>query len=260
MNFGSDKQTTLRDIIYTLFKHKIIILVCFISVVISVNQLTGKKQDIYKASTSLLVKTGRENLYRFSTPQGTSTVMDGSSKVERMNNELAILRGRDLIKLVIEDIGIENIYPWLLIKKTPENNNAPTIPPIETAIGIFGFNLGLKAIDKSNIIQISFTHFNPHIAAKAANTVVDHFLIQHLKIYLQPEQLNFFEGQVEKYKEILEESENKLKAFKKKHNISEILSQKNDLLNKISRFKSDIADTSVNISELDLNLIDFYVR
>jgi uncharacterized protein involved in exopolysaccharide biosynthesis len=255
MNTVTENQTTLRDIIFILFKRKTIILICFFSVIISVTLITGQKKQVYLTSTSLLVKLGRENLFRNSTPEGTRTFMDSSKNIERMNTELTILRSHDLIKSVIEDIGIKNIYPFLLFMKSSDNNTTPSIPPIEIAIGNFLGNLSLKAVAKSNIINISFKHPNPVTAAKAANTLVDHFLVQHLRIFQQPEQLIFFEVQVEKYKEILEKSENDLKIFKYNNNISAITNQKADLLNKVFEFKSEIADTSIEISELEARLI-----
>jgi len=255
MNPQKEYHTTLRDVIFILFKHKILILICLFSVVITVAKITANQIPAYLATTKLLIKIGRENVYQYTTPGSTRTIMDSSTKIERMNTELTILRGRDLINSVIEDIGLKNIYPWLAPRKDLDNNTSPSKIQIERAIAMFKNDLSLNAMERSNIINVGFIHANPVTAAIIANTLVDHFLIEHLRIYQNPERLNFFEDQVKKYKDILRKSENDLKLFKKNNNVSAIIPQKQDLLSKISGFNSDIAKTCVGISETEANLM-----
>ncbi len=65
MNTQTEQQTTLRDLIFILFKHKIIIAACLFSVTITVFLIISQKVPEYKATTTLLLKFGRENAFRF---------------------------------------------------------------------------------------------------------------------------------------------------------------------------------------------------
>jgi len=254
MTDNTETQATVRDILHILFKHKMKILVLVLCIVPTVVKIVNSRPETYQATTKILVKFGRENIYKYSTDGRTASLFD-SSKVERMNSQLVILRGHDLIKSVIEKIGVKNIYPFLLMQRKPENDpeNFKT-RAIEKAINIFRNSLVLKVVEKSNIIQISFVHTNPNTAAKAANTLVDLFLIRHLQLFQQPEQLQFFTKQVDELKVRLRDSERVLELFKKKHNVPAIDEQKSSLLRQISQFKSEIASNSVLINEYEAQL------
>ena len=202
MNSQTEQQTTLRDLIFILFKHKIIIAACLFSVTTTVYLIVSQKVPKYKATTTLLLKFGRENAFRFSTPDGTSTIWDKDKK-DSMNSEMAILQGRDLAKATLIDVGLENIYPFLAYEKTPTDNSTDFSYPLEQAINIFLKSFNMKTIEKSTIFKIDFFHTNPNVAALTLNKFVDNYLVHHLKIYQEPEQFIFFTTQVSKYKKFL---------------------------------------------------------
>jgi len=269
MNTQTENQPTLRDLVYILFKHKVIIAVCLFSIVTSVILITSTKVKTYKATTTLLLKFGRENAYRHSTPEGTSTVWDNNKK-ERVNSEIAILSGRDLAEATLLDIGLENIYPWAVPGAATDNtttditttditttDNTTTDNPfslsnilLAKAIKVFLGSLIIEPIEKSDILGVSFFHPDPSVAASSLNKFIDNYLIHHLKIYQEPEQFIFFTTQVAKYKEILNKSESELYNYKKKHSILAIQQQQYELLKQISKFKAQIADNIIERSEI----------
>jgi uncharacterized protein involved in exopolysaccharide biosynthesis len=251
MNIQTESLPTVRNLLFILFKHKIIIIICTISVVISVILLTANKPTLYETSTKLLLKPGRESVYRLSPAEGGGILRD-AAKQERMNSELAILNGHDLIKSVIEDIGIENIYPWMQSNEKSNSKKTSAVP--EQAIDILRMSIYAHPIKKSDILNISFRHQNPETAAKVLNTLVDNFLVEHLNIYQEPGELLFFEEQVKLYKDKLQNSENELEMFRKFNDVTQIISQQSDLLSRISAYKSRIADTNIEISELESKL------
>ncbi len=167
-----------------------------------------------------------------------------------MNSEMAILQGRDLAKATLIDIGLKNIYPFLAYGKTPVADNATFFSrPLEKAINIFLSSFRMKAIEKSTIFKIDFFHTNPDVATSSLNKFVDNYLIHHLNIYQEPEQLIFFKTQVSKYKKFLNKSETALFNYKQTNNILYIQQQQIELLRQISRFKAKIADNVVDRSQ-----------
>jgi len=246
--------TTPRDILHIIFKYKWMILFLVFCVVTTVIQIINRQPVIYVADTKLLLKVGRENLYRHTTPEGTSAIWDRAMQ-ERLNSELVILNGRDLHRSVIEKIGVFKLYPFLAFTKNIDNDpNQPQVPPMERAIKIFSRALNSGVLEKSNIIQITFAHGNPNVAAKVLNTLVDLFLIRHLELYQQPAEKDFFNQKLSEYRQKLQNAELELEKFKKNNNVPAIETQKQFLIKQISNFKDVIANTEVEITENEAQL------
>ena len=55
---------TLMDFLIVIFKHKYKILVIFLSIVTTVALYTFRMTPIYEAETRLIIKSGRENIYK----------------------------------------------------------------------------------------------------------------------------------------------------------------------------------------------------
>ena len=81
---------------------------------------------------------------------------------EALNNEIKILTNQDLIKNVVATVGIENLYPEMVKDGSPVNNRM-----LEIAAMMFGENLSASPIKESNIVEVSFKHEKPAIAAQA---------------------------------------------------------------------------------------------
>src|SRR3989304_9321211 len=172
------KTGSLRDFMSILFKHKQKILVVFLATVAPVPVGSFLIPPTYEAKSSLLVKFGREYIYQPEVgerPQDMRLIPLDQEEV--INSEIQILTSRDLIEKVIRTLGIEKINPELA--KSPSKN----IAPIEKAILQFKKKLFTEGIKKSNVIQVSFQHKEPQIAAQAVNLLVDFFKEKHLQVF-----------------------------------------------------------------------------
>ena len=102
----------LSFIFLVIYKHKIRIVITFFLIAstgITFSRLTSR--DIYEASAKLLLKSGRENVYSVPTATSNGPVIVDSQRDGRINSEMELLQTRHLIEKVIQDIGIEKIYP-----------------------------------------------------------------------------------------------------------------------------------------------------
>ncbi len=241
-------QANLKDVLSAVFKHKLLIFACTFIVVTSVIIITSEKKRLFQAETSLLIKMGRENIFSHTSPIGTQTMVNTANKAI-MKSELAILGARDLAEATLMDIGLKNIYPDFANSKT--NNSTGINYGVETAIRLFQASISKRNIENTNLLNITFIHTDPFIAATSLNKFVDNYLIQHLKIYQEPGQFIFIKKQVETYKKKLKNSEEELYNYKKYHDILEIGEQKASLLNEISRFKTKVADNIITKSEIE---------
>jgi len=237
MNPENGAQGTLRDLLYVIFKHKAKMITIFLAVVITVTICSFLMPPVYEASSKILVKFGRENVFMPTSPtvSGSPPILFDSSRGERINSAIEMLKGRNLIEKVVSDMGVKHIYP-----DTDQK---------EQATLTFKKNLTVNGVKKSDIIEIKYTHRDPVVASQVVNKLIDTFLEHHLTVYKQSHKYDFFGDQVKLLEKKLKDSENELKNFRKQNNISSLEEQKTLLLNQISDLEVELAKTRGEMSE-----------
>ena len=103
------QNMTLRDVVSLLLKHKGKILSSLFGTVVIVMVVTFVMDPIYEAQASLMVKMGREHVYR--SEVGTNAPPVSFDQERIVESEIQILTSRDLVRRVIEVVGLEKIYP-----------------------------------------------------------------------------------------------------------------------------------------------------
>ena len=244
-----DQESSLRDFLAILFKHKYIILIIFFTVVATVTIGSFLLAPTYEAKSSLLIKFGREYVYR---PEVGERVSDNRDFIplnqeEMINSEIQILTSRGLIEKVITTLEVENIYPDLV------KNPSKTITPLEAAIQQFEKKLSVEGIKKSNVIEVSFQHKDPRVAAKAVNHLVDFLKEKHLQVYSDPKS-SFLEQQLGVYEKKLRESQNQLEVFKQKYRVFSLEEQRTLLLKQRTELDTSLKTAQNQVRELQKRL------
>jgi len=211
--------SSARDILTIIFKHKYIILITFLIISAGVTLYAFSLKRVYESQSVLLVKLGREFTSR---PEvGGDTGRGFSVPPETiMRAEMSLITSRDLISTVIKNVGQEKIFPSLS-KAIPGS-----ISPDDLAILFFQESLSVTNIQGSSMIQISFTHSDPYIAADVVNTLVDALKVKHLEVF-STDSTPFLKGQEKVFQERLKESETKLASLKQKYGVFSFDEQKN---------------------------------
>ena len=114
MHNEKEVRKSLRDPLNVVFKHKLKIITVFLTVVVIVTIGSFLMPPVYEASSKILLKFGRENVFIPTTNRvegRNPTVFFDSSRQERLNSEMEIIKGRDLIEKVISNLGVKKIYP-----------------------------------------------------------------------------------------------------------------------------------------------------
>jgi uncharacterized protein involved in exopolysaccharide biosynthesis len=253
-------HTSLRDILSAIFKYDHLVVIIFIAIVSTTAIASFLFPKVYEANSKVMVKFGRENVY---TPT-SSTAREGQpllfdySREERINSEVEILKGRNLIEEVISELGVEKIYPDLNKKPFISISFSQEPEPIEKASHLFTKatllfmkNLQVEAVRKSDIIDIKYQHRDPFIAAQVVNKLIDVFLEFHLNVYKKSHGYEFFDTQVSILKVKLKDSENEYESFCRENNITSLDEQRSLLLQTSSSLKADLEKTRSEISEYE---------
>lgn len=248
--------TSLRDFLDVIFKRKTQILLFFGVTVCTVVIATLVVKPTYEASSQILVKVGRENLY-VPTVQTTGNLnpIISVNREQQINSEIEILKSRSLVEEVIKSLGPTNIY------KDLNQDLDGRYSPAEKAISKLEKALKVEGIKKSDIIEVSFKHKDPQMAATVVNTLVNFFLDRHLQVYKSPQSYGFFQEQSRILRIKLGQAESKLEAFKKQNEVTSLEQQKSLLLKQeadlsvaLNHTLSQEAETESRINQLRLQL------
>jgi uncharacterized protein involved in exopolysaccharide biosynthesis len=235
----SRKLTTIQ-LLDILFKHKTMIsAMVIVTSVVTILAAYVLPRD-YEADATLMINAGREYVYRPEVGEEKGYSENRYKLVELVNAEIQILNSRDLKQQVITTIGIANIYPTLVDEEHP----------LDKAIETFGKALAIKSIVDSSIIQLSFTHPDPVIAAKALNLLVDVNNQKHLVVY-RNSALPFLEEQMHSSEEQLKSAEERLEEFRQRYGVYDIGKQTELLLSQRSELERTFNSVENEIKELE---------
>ena len=253
MNTRIQDTENLKDHLTVIFRHKRAISAIFLMTVMAVTALSFLLAPAYEAKSRLLVKFGREYIYHSETGDSQAERTPPLvSQEEMVNSEINILTSRDLIEKVIRAVKVENIYPELVKNSSSllaDIGISPKLPPLQAAIIKFSKNLDVRAVKKSSVIEVSFQHKDPRMAAEAVNLLIAFYKVKHLEVY-SGFQSPFLERQLSIYDRKLTESENELEEFKEKNRVYDLDEQKGLLLKQQMDLDTESKDTKKNIDEL----------
>jgi uncharacterized protein involved in exopolysaccharide biosynthesis len=253
-------RCSLRDFLHVVFKRRTEIILFFAVTVIIVALGTLLAKPTYEATSQILVKIGRENLYV--PPSSNMTPVINSRGEEQINSEIEILKSQPLAKEVVALLGPTTIYQELKDEsprtpKTIDGNAQALQTPVDKAVLKLQKNLTVEGIKKSNVIEIRFKHKDPYIAAVVTNNLVDRYLDHHLEAYKTPESSEFFGQQSQILRNELNRAEEKLEAFKKRHDLTSLDEERSLLLKEEASLRaasnqtlSQVAKTENRLGEL----------
>jgi len=244
---------SLRDFLHIVFKSKRQIVLFFVGCFAAVVVGTFLMTTTYRATAQVLIKVGWDNLYIPET--GNTNPVFNMRQEEQINSEIEILKSRTISEKVVAAIGPLVLYPklgnssWFSLSSFLPGRDADK-DPAEEALAALEKNLQIEAIKKSNVIEVTFDHPDPQMAATVANAIVDEFLNRRIDLYRAPQSHEFFKEQAEFLKEKLNRTEASFQALKEQHNVTDLKNQQGLLLNRIVAVRSDLESAASREVEL----------
>ncbi|NQU42015.1 hypothetical protein HQ520_01930 [bacterium] len=108
MAYLQEQESSLRDLVFVIFRHKWLIAIFFVVVVGVALVYAATAPSIYESEASLLVKIGRSSLALDpALSEMGPTVPISQSRVSEINTELGILTSKSLIESVVQEMGVE---------------------------------------------------------------------------------------------------------------------------------------------------------
>ncbi len=210
---------------------------------------------IYESTALMLVKVGRELVYKADIGADASS-FSTRDKDAVINSELAILRSQPVVEGVVRSISVDQLYPSLAEAledakaARPEGEEESAAEAVLYARGaeMLRGNLTAQALPDADVLQVSFRHEDPLIAAQTLNLLLERFLDAHLQAFAEPEIVAFLDGRVKEYEARLAESERALREFETAHSAfaaeqpqAVLLDQRSQLRVQIDTLDSEMA-------------------
>ena len=243
-----EETIDLRDYLAVILRRKWTILAFFLVVVVTVGIYTFKTRPLYKATATVEVNTAQPNVTPFGN-QGEARLIE---QARYLKTQADILKSRTLATRVIEVLDLENNPEFnqknksllsdilgaigSLFKGSTPADTTQEDPEYKKRYGIlksFSNSLNVKSYSKggrgSYILEVSFQSHDPKLCAQVVNTLIDEYIHFDLEKRIEATKLGhrYIQKQIEKVQGKLEQAEERLNAFTKKHDIV-FLSQLNE--------------------------------
>ena len=235
---------TFPRIVYVLFRHKWAILWTFLAVMVVASAYCLLATERYESESDLYVNFSRDTSSPVNTPSGVGQDQEALDQQNILNSLIQMLTSASLVDEVITEIGLKNLYPGI----------AASPPSSGTQLGAaerrMKHDLKVEVAKNANIIQVTYKHPNPELAAKTANLLVNKFIARELAILRDP-QSNFLQEQLEQYHTKLVQSEAALDKFSKQTGISSLDEERTLLLKQRADIESSFANNQAQVTELE---------
>jgi uncharacterized protein involved in exopolysaccharide biosynthesis len=257
MDTGKSAKTSLRDFLHIIFKRKWQIVFFFGACVFTVTIGSFMATPTYEATVQLLVKVGRENIYVPTLPaSGTPNPIISGNREEQLNSEIEILKSRSLAESVVDALGPTVVYEDLggtgqaLLSGFFKAITVRQPPGRQAALRLQKA-LGVKRVRGSDVIEVSFRHKDPSMAATVANALVELYFDRHLAIHTNPQAYDFFREQAQTLKDKLRQAEENMETFKKQQAVTSLTEERTLLLAKAADLRAALNETLGQEAETD---------
>ena len=175
----------------------------------------------YQSSASLVVRFGKSalpvtNLARESTP----LVAEQGERHELLQEHSDILLSRDVAREVIEKLGLDRLYPGLVVKPPLKGT------PMEAGIVKFDEALFASSELSGTVIHLAFSHPDPKVARAVVEALIEVYMQRESQIF-SGSSYEFQKSQVEQANQQLTTVQDDLSKFKAASGVSDFDYQMN---------------------------------
>ena len=254
-----------RTVMIVLFKYRSRAALVFFSFIMLSVAVCVLMRTQYAGSAMMLVKLGREVVYH--PDVGTSAAaVPTIDKDDNIASAIEIMQGDGFVNQVIETIGLARMYPDLVNPAAADASpviqalhkaidtvttalGMQTEAPMTTAARLFKRKLKIEVIKKTDIVDVTFLHPDPVIAAEAANTLVSLFQQRSGEIYSDPN-LAIQQKSVDDQRAALQQVQSRLNEYRQKYKVYDLPSQMAALLQQRVAIDTTMKTDEAHLAEL----------
>jgi uncharacterized protein involved in exopolysaccharide biosynthesis len=268
------QQASAREFLTTVFRDWWLMAATFVAVAVVFALAAIFIQTTYTAQSRLLVLFSREYSAQAGIGEAPSFLPDQSQIVR---NEMELLTSPLIAEQVLEDLGVETIYPdlvrqslwndakrWLRevwgmaletvgIRVAARGKLTEQRITMNAAVQRFLDRLAVTPVKDANILAVTFTHPDPELAAGAVNTLVKYYLDERSQIFTQ-DKTRQLKAERDRFADRLAAADRDLEEFKSANHISAFEDQKTLALRRQAETANDQSATATRLAEGEARL------
>jgi polysaccharide biosynthesis transport protein len=189
-----------NDLLFILFKHKWKIVLCGTVGIIAAAVAYFLIPPLYECQAKLLVRYVVEKSALDGLDSSVQT--PGSEGAVLINSEVAILTSWDLVAGVVDAVGVKRLMGGSQSKD----------PRADAVRGILG-NLRVSAVDRSNIIFVSYKNKDPELAVQVLKELLNRYFDKHLEFHRSNGAFDYVKQEAAQQQARLTQTEKELKQL-----------------------------------------------
>jgi len=253
--YGSEHLPTPRDLVTPLFRHRKLVALTFLMLMIGTLLGAILVSDNYEAEMKILVK--HERVDEAVSPGRDSTFTNpGDVTEEEINSEVELLNSRDLLEKVVVACGLEETHPghfggsfFSKVTASSAGVKRNQAKEISEAVSTLEKKLQIEPLRKTNLIQVTYASSDPQLAARVLKVLGNLYLEKTVAIHRPPGAFDFFQAQSQHFDQELRAAETHLTEFDRDNGVADPQLEKQIALQKLSDFESNLRTTQVEIKE-----------
>lgn len=228
----------------------------------------------YRSEAKLFVQLGRQSVKLDPTATTGDTIsLQASNRSAEVAPVLDMLVSRGVIEKVVEHLGPDVVLGRTGPGATEGNPVASlikgavgsvlsllkSIDPVsdfERAVVQISKNLQVDAERESTLVSVAYDAETPELAQLVAQTLVDIYRQEHLRLHRTTGSKEFFTEQHEELRKLLDEAVSELRSAKNRMNIVSIEARRNTLENRLGAVENNLLDNRRLLASADARIGD----
>jgi uncharacterized protein involved in exopolysaccharide biosynthesis len=207
---ASGGDITFRDVLTPLFRHKRVMITCFLLIALASVFFALAVSNSYEAHMEILVN--RDRVDPVVTTEAPSQLMIPASVVteEEINSEAELLRSRDVLEKVALENGLveKEKHSWRRFFARQNDGEY-----LSLAVEHLVKKLKIETPTKTNLISVSYSSADPQAAYGVLNSLASAYVEKHVAVHRPAGSYEFFTKEADKYRNALADSETQLASF-----------------------------------------------
>lgn len=224
---NAEEEVHLRDYLHVILRRKWIVITFFVAIVTTVTIGTFMVKPQFKSSVTIKIEKENPNILAFKDVVGIEMAEE-----DYYQTQYKILKSRSLAKRIIRSLKLNTnpeFVPDLQNKENKADNNtlSKQDKPLEDdgissgLIDSFLQKVDVIPLQKSRLVNVSFTAYDPELSAKIANSIGEAFIGLNIESKFEAtyQARTWLEKQLEVMKAKVEQAEEKLNEYAAKNGI-----------------------------------------
>lgn len=221
----------------------------------------------YGSEGALYVKMGR-NHTGVTPGSGVAGVTVQDTRETEIRSVVEIIKSPAVIEAVVDEIGSDliletpvsaylpnfSIPSWTATKDQSEHAAYETLKTRGLAIKELGSSMTVEAEKKTSIVNVHVKSSSPELAQRIVTSILKHTNDVYLKIHAAEASKDFFEEEVKKQKQLVDDAEDALATYRSSINVISVEAERIAVQTTLSNLNSDMIKAETDLLEANERL------